>query len=91
MLTGSEKAKLLELQEKEKNYEPLTDKELDDLEKADACMMLYPPEFSSALKSWSNAIKALMPLIETHMRLIRDIRHWKELANKEIHLAEKSK
>lgn len=81
MLTAKEKVELLRLEELEKNYTPLTDEELEKMENFDAYNLLYPPQLADIVKAWSEVIKTMAPIIEFNLRLIREIRYWREKEN----------
>jgi hypothetical protein len=82
MLTKTERAQLIKLQEKEKNYKPLTDDELDRIEKQNYYDRLYPPELAEIVRIWGKVITSYTPIIDNNLLLIREVRYWKGRAAK---------
>lgn len=80
MLSAKEQAKLMELQKRQAQFTPFSDEELTKLEESDSFNILYPPELGSMLKTWSDLIHRMIPIIESNMRLIQEVQYWKEKA-----------
>ena len=83
MLTAKEMSDLKKLQEKEKNYEPMLDGEIDEIEKrAAAHYDGMEVKMGVMMKSWNTFAEMLSSLGSDNLKLAADLKHWKSIANK---------
>ena len=78
-LTPTEMNKLTQLQNKVKNYIPLTDGEIAEIEKhANGTYDNLPSDFQIWMDSWNTFCDRLSILYKENTRLLQDINYWKE-------------
>jgi len=75
-MTGEELAQLKRLQDKLKNYQPLEDSEIENIEKR-ASAELNIEVTKVFFDSWGYYVKILTTLGSDNMKLITDLRYWK--------------
>ena len=80
MLTGKEKAELLRLQKMEKEYTPLSDEELERIEEVGSGHLLGPLHLEMLAETWKKIFESVYPLIEDNLKLVREVRYWREKA-----------
>ena len=84
MLTAEEMAKLKYLQEKAKNHQPISDEELDKMENRNCQEVITPEKIRILIDAWNRITEIITTLGKDNVRLISEVRYWKEKANTNI-------